>query len=67
MIYTTYHNFDEGAVIVVEFGPMTGVGNIEWGRGNVIYEKGRVDETQGVPEKNALSELPFCESGFDGT
>ena len=51
MNYTTYHNFDEGPVIVVEFGPMTGVGNVEWGRGNVIYEKGRVDEIQGVPEK----------------
>ena len=29
MNYTTYHNFDEWAVIVVEFGPMTGVGNFK--------------------------------------
>ena len=66
MNYTTYHNFDEGAVIVVEFGPMIGVGNFKWGRGNVIYEKGGVDEILGVPEKNAISELPFCETGFEG-
>ena len=31
MIYTTYRNFDEGADIVVEFGPMTGVRNFKWG------------------------------------
>ena len=32
----------------------------------MIYEKGGVDEILGVPEKNAFSEMPFCETGFEG-